>query len=231
MVKKIALAACALMAACALFAQTGQQVESGKEDKTCHFGDNWFISAAGGVQIYFGDHDRQVSFGDRIAPALDINVGKWFTPVVGVRLGYNGLSIKGATRWGQAHSTGVPVDGWGEGLYKSKFGYYNIHVDAMFNISNFIGGYKATRFYNCNPYVGVGVIHATESPKETSITGHLGILNSFRLCDALDLNVDLRGTIMSDHFDGEPGGRSGEGRLSATIGLTYKFNPRGWNRK
>ena len=31
-------------------------------------------------------------------------------------------------------------------------------------------------------------------------------------------------------FDGEPGGRTGEGALSVSVGLTYKFAPRGWGR-
>lgn len=42
---------------------------------------NWFISAGAGPQVFFGDHDRQRRFGERISPALDIAVGKWLTPV------------------------------------------------------------------------------------------------------------------------------------------------------
>lgn len=36
--------------------------------------------------------------------------------------------------------------------------------------------------------------------------------------------------FVNDRFDGEGGGRFGEGNLSATIGLTYKFKQRGWDR-
>ena len=31
----------------------------------------------------------------RLAPALDIAVGKWFTPGIGLRVAYNGLQAKG----------------------------------------------------------------------------------------------------------------------------------------
>ena len=62
------------------------------------------------------------------------------------------------------------------------------------------------------------------------VSANVGILNSFRLNDALDLNLDIRGAYVSDRFDGELGGRWGEGLWSATIGLTYKFKPRGWDR-
>ena len=36
-------------------------------------------------------NDGKADFGKRLAPALDIAVGKWFTPGIGLRLAYNGL--------------------------------------------------------------------------------------------------------------------------------------------
>lgn len=236
--KKTLMAAVVAMAGIPLCAQTvgsgaTESVEYSENKykvETNSFWNNWFISVGGGAQVYFGDHDKEASFGDRISPALDVNIGKWFSPEIGVRFGYNGLSLKGATRWGAAHSTGEQVEGWGEGLYKSKFNYFNFHMDAMFNLSNILCGYNEQRVYNLVPYVGLGVMKATDEPKQTDIAGHFGILNTFRLSSALDLNLDLRGTLVSDDFDGEPGGRGGEGMFAATIGLTYKFKQRGWDR-
>ena len=60
--------------------------------ETNRFWSNWFVSAGAGVQVYFGEHDSQQSFGKRLSPALDIAVGKWFTPGIGVRFMYSGLS-------------------------------------------------------------------------------------------------------------------------------------------
>lgn len=233
-------------AACLLAASTAFSQEEANEDiviketveystdkhkvETNGFWSNWFISAGAGAQMYFGDHDNEAKFGNRISPALDIAIGKWFSPEIGVRLMYNGLSAKGATRWGQSHSTGDQVDGWGLGMYKSKFKYFNFQVDAMFNLSNIICGYNENRVYNCSPYVGVGVMKVTDDPKDASISGHFGIMNSFRISSAIDINLDLRGTLTSDELDGEIGGRWGEGLFAATVGITYKINPRGWNR-
>lgn len=206
--------------------------------ETNHFWDNWFVSAGFGGQIIFGNHDKQVKFFDRIAPALDIAVGKWFTPGIGVRLMYSGLSVKGATQkegHGEfpTHSTGVDVPGkGGDGywLMKQKFNFYNLHLDALFNMSNILYGYNEKRVYNCSPYFGLGWTRVWESPQSMEVSANVGILNSFRLNDALDLNLDIRGAYVSDRFDGELGGRWGEGIWSATIGLTYKFKPRGWDR-
>lgn len=206
--------------------------------ETNHFWDNWFVSGGFGGQVLFGNHDKQVKFFDRIAPALDIAVGKWFTPGIGVRLMYSGLSVKGATQkegHGEfpTHSTGVDVPGkGGDGywLMKQKFDFYNLHLDALFNMSNILCGYNEKRVYNCTPYVGLGWARVWESPQSMEVSANVGVLNSFRLNDALNLNLDIRGAYVSDRFDGELGGRWGEGIWSATVGLTYRFKQRGWGR-
>lgn len=244
MIKKTMLAALALAASGTAMAQETQTVQNGdftetveySTDKfkveTNRFWSNWFVSAGGGVNLYFGDHDKQVKFGKRLAPAVDVAIGKWFTPGIGVRFAYSGLSVKGATQTG-IHSTGEEVPGkggYGYWLTKQKFNFFNFHLDAMFNVSNLLFGYNPNRVYSLSPYVGLGVMKTNDTPKATEIAGHFGLLNSFRLCDALDLNLDIRGTLVSDAFDGEAYGRGGEGMLSATVGLTYKFKKRGWDK-
>ena len=206
--------------------------------ETNTFWHNWFISVGAGGQVYFGDHDKQAGFGDRIAPALDIAVGKWFTPGIGVRLMYSGLQQRGATKHpgdkyeDSAHGTGTPVQGGGapHWLEKQKFNMGNIHADVLFNFSNLFCGYNPKRVWNCSPYAGLGWAMVWESPSAKEVSANVGVLNSFRLCDALDLNLDVRGMFVNDRFDGEGGGKFGEGMLSATVGLTYKFKQRGWNR-
>lgn len=59
--------------------------------ETNRFFDNVFVGVAGGVNLYFGENDSEGKFGKRLAPAMDIHVGKWFTPSIGARVGYAGL--------------------------------------------------------------------------------------------------------------------------------------------
>lgn len=242
MMKKTLFAALALAAASPALAQSEQTTQNGgitekveyTDDKykveTNHFWDNWFLTVGAGPQVMFGDHDKQIGFGKRISPALDIAVGKWFTPGIGVRLMYNGLSLKGATRWGAAHSTGEQVPGWGSGMDYSKFKYYNLRADVLFNLSNLFCGYRENRIWNSSFYAGVGYMRTWEAPTAGDITMSAGWLNSFRLCDALDANIDLRASMVDDAIDGEIGGSKFDGLLSATVGLTYKFKRRGWDR-
>ena len=72
MVRNLFLTTLCALAFCPAFAQTSTTEEKVEysEDKykveTNRFWSNWFISAGGGAQIYFGDHDKQVSFGSCI---------------------------------------------------------------------------------------------------------------------------------------------------------------------
>ena len=206
--------------------------ETKYEVVTNNFWDNWFVSVGGGGQLYFGDHDHQLQLGQWISPAVDVAVGKWFSPELGMRLMYSGLSVRGASQNG-THSLGTLIKGkplHGYWLENSRFGFFFIHADVMLNLSNVIGGYKEKRVYNISPYLGVGVMRAYDAPTATEFALNAGLMNSFRVAPALDINLDIRGAMVSDRFDGEAGGRSGEGLLTASVGLTYKFKERGWER-
>ena len=244
MTKKIFTVVLCSLALSSTFAQTTVVVKDTVEYssdrykvETNRFWNNWFVSIGAGGQVYFGDHDKQCTFGDRIAPALDVAVGKWFTPVIGVRLAYSGLQQRGATQKEPmstpVHSTGVEVPGKGGAGYwleKQKFNWGNLHLDAMFNVLNLFGGYNENRRWDLSPYVGVGFAWVFDSPKAHEVSANVGILTSWHFCKALSLNLDLHAMFVNDRFDGEGGGRFGEGNLAATLGLSYYFKNRGWNR-
>ena len=112
--------------------------------------DNIFVGVAGGVNLYFGENDSEGKFGKRLAPALDIHAGKWFTPSVGARVGYAGLQAKGWTAANSIYAKGA--DG---NLFKEKFGVMYLHADAMWNLSNALSGYREDRTWNFVPYAGI----------------------------------------------------------------------------
>lgn len=242
--------------------EVSEDVENPRRFEVGSFRDNWFIGIGGGVNFYMGEHDRQMKFINRLAPAMDVYAGKWFTPVFGFRFAYSGGDAYGASNLvsGLINTTNGPVNndhltnnfldanpGYeGDGLdhhplYWQKFHLWNIHADFMVNLMNLIGGYKE-RVYSLIPYAGIGLGRTyshldIENPyANTRVNGMVGLLNTFRLGDALDLNVDFRGILVPEDFEGEGGSRpnagevyESEGYLTATIGVAYKFNPRGWS--
>ena len=192
------------------------------------FWDNWFVSLGGGATVMFGDYDSAGSFGKRISPTLNVAVGKWFTPGLGGRLQYSGLQARGyVPSAGSDYAVGVMQNG---GYYKQRFNYMNLHADAMFNLSALFGGYNPSRVYEIIPYVGAGITHNYSTPHREALSVNGGIINRFRVSDALDINLELSAVAAEDKFDGGIGGKGYDGLLSATAGLTYRFPKRGFNR-
>ena len=236
MKKLLTLLAFALMAGVA-FAQTADVEEEVIYEKnkqkviTNTFWDNWFVQLGAGAQVYFGDHDKQVDFVDRLALGLDAGFGKWFSPQIGVRAMISGLTIKGGTH---ADIHRVSADEYIVGaphyLWEQQFNFYNIHADVLFNMSNILCGYKEKRVWNCSPYLGLGWMATWESPRTREVSFNFGIFNAIRLSEKFDFNIDIRSTMVKDSFDGESGGRKEEGLLTATLGFSYKFKKRGWDR-
>lgn len=236
MKKLLTLLAFALMAGVA-FAQTADVEEEVIYEKnkqkviTNTFWDNWFVQLGAGAQIYFGDHNKQLDLVDRLALGLDAGFGKWFSPQIGVRAMISGLTIKGGTH---ADIHRVSADEYIVGaphyLWEQQFNFYNIHADVLFNMSNILCGYKETRVWNCSPYLGLGWMATWETPRTREVSFNFGIFNAIRLSEKFDFNIDIRSTMVKDSFDGESGGRKEEGLLTATLGFSYKFKKRGWDR-
>ena len=187
--------------------------------------DNWFISVGGGVNVYYGEADKSASFGKRMAPALDVSLGKWFTPAVGARIQYSGLKAKGLSNTPSAPWISGVRDS--KGFYPEKFKVNFFHADFLWNMSSAFGGYKPHRRWEFIPFAGFGsVTGSANGTKRHELALTAGLVNKIRLSNPLDLKVELRGMLVNQRFEGTTGGRKGEGMASATIGLSYKLRKR-----
>jgi len=189
--------------------------------------ENWFIGAGVGGQFYYGDHNRQMDFLDRIVPAFELHGGKWFTSGLGLRAGLNGLQNKGVTQNG-SHSMGEVYDA-SKWLERQSFTYIHAHGDVLFDLMNMIEGYDYQRWHAI-PYIGLGLMATWDQPRAREISASLGLFNTIYFNELIDFTVDFRGSMVNDRFDGELGGRKDEGMLTAAIGIIYKINYQDWNR-
>ena len=194
--------------------------------ETNRFGSNWFISVGGGAQVYFGENDNKAQFGKRISPAVDFSVGKWFTPGMGLRLTYSGLSAKGASYDNGVYSTGKKNK---KGMYEQKWDMMYLHGDVLFNLTDMFCGYKE-RVYSAIPYIGFGWLHSYDRPRNNEFAANVGFINRFRLSSAWNLNLEARAMLTKDNFDGQAGGTKCDGMVSVLAGVSYKFPKRGWKR-
>lgn len=185
--------------------------------------ETWFASANAGAQVFMGDHDKQENFGKRITPTISVSVGKWLNPSFGVRGSINGGQIVGLTQTKALASSDKMIIDAPHYLYRQKFNYIHAHADLMFHWSNDAYDVNLNRTYNLIPYAGIGIMAGLNKQKETKFSPNLGVIQTIRLTDKWDLNLDIMGNIVGDAFDGEKGGNKFEGRVAATVGFTYNF--------
>lgn len=201
---------------------------------------HWFIGGGIGPRIYYGDHNGHMNIIDRPSIGGEVYGGKWWSPVIGTRIGYSLQNTKGLADTGpnnnfNVHSTGEAYGPYNppEGerpLYVQKFNVGHLYGDVLLNISNLVLGYQQERLFSLSFYAGMGWMRTWDQPQASEISAGIGLFNTFRLSDAVDLTLDLRGTTMDDRFDGEAGGRSKDGIFSANLGLIYTFGDRAWTR-
>lgn len=84
--------------------------------EAANWGYNWFIEVKGGASAFLGSPIGCGDVFDRITPAIQVGVGKWFTPAIGGRVEFQGLTFKNAEF--------------------RKMDYQFIHADFMYNVTS-----------------------------------------------------------------------------------------------
>lgn len=205
--------------------QEEAKTEPSKEIVLNSFKDNWMISLEGGADFSLGRFDSNASFGKRIAPVFGLNVEKWFSPIIGLRLGADYYGLKGATSWGNGASNEL-VD---NGYYRQSYALVTPALDVMGDLASLFCGYRE-RVYSPILYIGMGVPVAVSGEGTIADGVNMdmrgGLLNRFRLSDAWAINLDLRFDVLESSIANEANHAKA---FSALVGVTYKFKNRGWD--
>jgi outer membrane protein OmpA-like peptidoglycan-associated protein len=246
---------CTLFFCQSMFAQSEAQEITYVEDPSQGYlfnkmKDNWFISGEVGAGIYFSPNDCNRSVWDRWSPAGSIYVGKWFSPIIGARLGVNFLQTQGMADAQNPES--YPGILWDRGLvnghYRQVFSHVGPVFDVMFNLTNMCCGYKPGRIYNLTAYAGAGGYWTFgkefsgdlyDNPVDEGwgylesdrvMTFRAGIINAFNVSKQVQLYLDIRYSGIDNHAD-EPGNYWNKTAhdLQAYIGATYLFKKREWS--
>ena len=182
------------------------------------FWSNWEINVGGGINATAwngigGDQDATGDLGWQVEGGLT----KWFNPIVGARVQLIGGQLNASDDFGRKSNWIMP------------------HADAVLNLSNWIGGYREDRVYYAKVFAGAGVNFVNvNNDGGSGFAGVAGLINTFRVCKQLDINLELKGILSAAHdmpraIAAMPGGKYGQ-IYSATLGLTYRFNKRDWSK-
>ena len=179
------------------------------------FWSNWELSLGGGVNYTaYNNVGTDQNTGD-LGWQIEGTVTKWFNPILGARLQVEG---------GKLNTSDDALTG----------GWVMPHVDAVINLSNWIGGYREDRLYYAKLFAGMGVSCVNlDTNKGVGYATAWGLINTFRVSKAIDLNLELQMAHSAGH-DMPAGintiaGKSGM-IYSATVGVAYRFNKRNWDK-
>ncbi|MFA5656130.1 MAG: OmpA family protein [Dysgonamonadaceae bacterium] len=195
--KKISLFLISALVVFGLNAQELQNVSYGDVYLKNKASDNWFMSLAGGTNMYFGSGSSDQDFVDALGWQGQLAVGRWNSPKWGARLAIN---------VGQHEHYNATKN------YTTD-SFVHPHLDLMWNVTNAAAGYNPDRVYNFIPYIGVGYIYGMDEDfkkvnsdgdlfknQNQSLTWNLGIINDFRLSNNFSIFVELAATTLQGSF-------------------------------
>ena len=236
MKSKLVILSLMLAGATVATAQTKEKFVSEKA------GDNIFVSVTGGVSLV-NSGKSEGKFGDP-APHITVSLGKWFTPVWGVRAQGGLWKANFNTQWseGTYAADGSMV---GSKVNNDK-NVGQIRLDGLFNLSNAIGGYNPNRIFTLSVFAGPGLTIAkgassfeiAENQAGTAwhkvrpagaddktgayINGSAGLLGKFNVNNYLDIDIEARGELASSYLGYLSSSRT-VGGIYVGAGLTYTF--------
>ena len=204
------------------------------EDKSVvlnSFWDNWFVQAGLGMSLInpYGTNFANV-FPNGNTFGINLGIGKWFTPEVGVRGGFN---------WQNGIITNhhasylAPIDDPDGNL--DKRGYVSLYADMFFNLHNIIAGYQNNRKWNAIVFPRMGIAeNFSSSYAECPIVG-LGTEQTYTVNDKLKIYADVAyqattgGFLDRKYQTGEYGAGS-NGWFDINVGVQYELGKNWWDK-
>ena len=179
---------------------------------------NWFLEVKGGSSAFLGSPVGCGDLFDRLTPALQVGIGKWFTPAVGGRVEFQGCQFKNAEF--------------------ATMKYQFIHADFMYNLTAFIRQNElGLSRWDVIPFLGVGMVHNSDwSNGNGSGTNHpfafaYGLEARYRLSNRLHLLAELSGMTTMKNFDAiGSSSRFGDNMLTLSAGLSVTIGKVGHKR-
>ena len=198
--------------------------EAGEEPRTVRtngFWQDWFVQAGLDMTLQnpYG-YDFSKVFPNGKTFGLDVAAGKWFSHQVGYRVKFNWENRLPLLKNDHANWL-APFDQ--PGVNRDKGGYIALYADALMNLHNLFGAYKADRTWNLSLYPRIGVNYNFGVSKGALLAG-VGVLNTYRLSDRWSLYGDIAyimtgsGFVGSEKVEGTGTGSNSNGYLTIGIG-------------
>lgn len=193
---------------------------------TDSFWSDWFVQMGLDMTLQnpYG-YDMSKVFPNGKSFGLDLAVGKWFSHQVGYRGKFNWENRLPLLKNDHANWL-APFDL--PGVNREKGGYIALYGDALFNLHNLFGSYRADRTWNLSVYPRIGVNYNFGVSKGALLAG-IGLMNTYRLSDRWSLYGDIAyimtgsGFVGNNESGGTGTGSNSNGYLSIGLGAQVEL--------
>lgn len=181
---------------------------------------NWFIELKGGTSVFLGSPDGCSDMFDRASPALQVGVGKWFTPSIGGRIAFQGLHFKNANL--------------------QKMGYQSVHADFLWNATTRMkNDHRGLSRWDIIPFIGVGLVRNADWVKKCNCPGSIdgshpfafsyGVQVRYHIQERLHLLAEVSNMTTQRNFDTiNSSSKFGDHMFNVTVGLSLTLGKLGW---
>ena len=213
-------------------AQNQETTEIAPVDKysvaTNRFWSNWFVTAGGDYVSSYSNQELGLGLSKNPFKSFrrswngDITLGKWFTPVLGVRAKTQMMQLQCV-----------------DGRENPSFDMVNVNAQLLVNVRNLFWGYQPDRIWNISLYAGTGFYRNLDE-KNTSYMYTAGMLNTFNVTKRLFINLDIYGNVAVTDLDrgvahaNTPDAKGFLGdkdrQLGVSLGLGVNLGKVGWSK-
>ena len=172
----------------------------------------WFMQVAGGGTAFLGSPLGCNDIFGRTKPTFYVSIGKWFTPSIGGRIRYGGMTFKDSQNANQD--------------------YQFMTADFLWDVlaGRQVRSEDAVQRWSLIPYIGVGLVHNMDNGKNPFGIS-CGIQAQYHFSKKVAVLAELGNITTMRDFDGYgSGGTFGDNLLSASVGLSINIGKTGWKR-
>lgn len=197
---------------------------------TTPFWDNWYVQAGVDMTLQnpYGENFGKDVFPNGKTYGINVALGKWFTPEMGVRfrISWDNWLIK------NNHLSWVAP--WGcNGKNYAGGGFGELVGEMHFNLTNIFCGYDENRRWHVSAYPRAGLVSNIAIGSCSPLVG-FGLLNTWKLNRRLNLCFDVGYQMSTSEFmDGNVNtgmGTGSNGFLNIDIGIQIHLGFYGFSR-
>ena len=178
------------------------------------FSEGWYLSFGGGVQFLDTKNAGEHKFKDRLSFAPSFTVGKYFSPIWGLR----------------ANLTGLTLNSYDALDTKRQLRYMSFNTAFTFDLFTLFGNYNPRRVFDLAPFIGASYFHVYNHDDIASNDGlavNAGLQAKFHIAPQFDLFLEGTGMFFPSDFDGIAN-NSSVNVIQLAAGFTYKIGNHCW---